>query len=268
MADAHPNPSTFAGNGAPLTAEGLSSAAGLLGCDVAAVGAVIEVETKGCGFLADRRPKILFERHIFHRETAGRFDATAPDLSHPKGGGYGSGGAAQYPRLERAMALDRDAALRGASWGLGQIMGFNAGLAGFADAPAMIAAFADSEDAQLAGLARFCTGSKLDKALREHRWADFARGYNGPNFKENAYDAKLDAAWTRLSRDGPADLRFRAAQVYLMYLGFDPGPIDGQPGKRTARAMAAFADRSGLPVSHALDDATFGHLHRAAMDQP
>jgi hypothetical protein len=33
--------------------------------------------------------------------------------------GYGPLGSAQYDGLKRAIGLDRDAALRGASWGIG-----------------------------------------------------------------------------------------------------------------------------------------------------
>ncbi|MGG7377547.1 N-acetylmuramidase domain-containing protein, partial [Escherichia coli] len=40
--------------------------------------AVIHVESSGAGYQADRRPKILFERHVFHRLTGGRFDAAHP----------------------------------------------------------------------------------------------------------------------------------------------------------------------------------------------
>ncbi|NJM92326.1 MAG: N-acetylmuramidase family protein [Rhodospirillaceae bacterium] len=75
--------------------------------------------------MPNRRPKILFERHIFHQRTNGKFDATHPDISHPKWGEYGKA-SAQYDRLGRAMALDRQAALESASWGLPQVMGFNA----------------------------------------------------------------------------------------------------------------------------------------------
>src|SRR5204863_9082982 len=32
------------------------------------------VETSGCGYLPDRRPKILFERHVFSRLTEHRYD--------------------------------------------------------------------------------------------------------------------------------------------------------------------------------------------------
>jgi hypothetical protein len=33
--------------------------------------------------------------------------------------------------------------------------------------------------------------------LREKRWADFARGYNGERFAENQYDVKLKAAYDK-----------------------------------------------------------------------
>jgi hypothetical protein len=38
------------------------------------MGAVLTVETLGSGFLPDRRPRILFERHFFPSETKGAFD--------------------------------------------------------------------------------------------------------------------------------------------------------------------------------------------------
>jgi len=77
---------------------------------------VLGVETSGCGFLPDRWPKLLFERHIFHRLTGGRFDAEDPDVSQPTPGGYGRSGAHQYNRLAAAaIALNRGAALQSAS---------------------------------------------------------------------------------------------------------------------------------------------------------
>ena len=73
--------------------------------------------------MPDRRPQILFERHIFHRLTDGKFDDG--QISDPAAGGYGARGAAQYDRLALALAKDADAALQSASWGIGQIMGMN-----------------------------------------------------------------------------------------------------------------------------------------------
>jgi hypothetical protein len=73
----------FEGAGKPLSDAGLARAANELGVQLPALWAVMTVETKGCGFLADRRPQILFERHVFRKRTNGRFDAAAPDLSNP-----------------------------------------------------------------------------------------------------------------------------------------------------------------------------------------
>src|SRR5262249_20105306 len=93
----------------------------LLGVSDIEIWTVLAVETKGFGFLTDRRPQILFERHIFHKLTNGRHDAGNADISNATPGGY-VGGAGEYQRLEKAIALDRDAALKSASWGVGQVM--------------------------------------------------------------------------------------------------------------------------------------------------
>src|SRR5258705_11254552 len=124
----------FTGVGLPLTTEGLGHGCDKLGVKAAEIWAVLTVETLGCGYLPDRRPQILFERHIFHKDTGGTFDVANPDISNPLPGGYGSRGAFQYTRLARAIQLNREAALRSASWGIGQMMGLNAVVAGFADA--------------------------------------------------------------------------------------------------------------------------------------
>src|SRR5262244_3790371 len=136
----------FRGDALPLEQEGAGEITESLQIGMAELWAVLTVETRGFGFLPDRRPLILFERHIFSRETVARFDDAHPDLSNPSPGGYGSGGAAQYERLARAIQLDRRAALRSASWGLGQVMGFNALSAGFVDVEEMTKKMVASEN--------------------------------------------------------------------------------------------------------------------------
>jgi hypothetical protein len=263
----------FAGKGAPLTEAGMKAALVAMALDPAAdmpvLWAVLTVESRGFGFLPDRRPKILFERHIFHRETGGRFAAEAPDLSASGGGGY-IGGEAEYDRLGRALALCRaagvteNAALRSASWGLGQVMGFNAIAAGFAEARDMVTRMAESEDAQLLGMAGFIRSQKLDAKLRARDWAGFARGYNGASFWQNQYDVKLKAAFDKFSSGVGRDLRARSAQAALVYLGQVPGEPDGVVGQNTRRAIAAFRKSAGLPAGEELDDATFAALMKAA----
>lgn len=216
---------------------------------------VLTVETRGCGFLPDRRPKILFERHVFSNETGGRFDRSHADISNKKAGGYGKGGAPQYERLARAMGLDRAAALRSASWGLAQVMGFNAGNAGFADVNDMVAQMTVHENVHLRAMVKFIQNKGIAKALRNHDWATFAFRYNGAGFKKNRYDIKLAAAFHQHSSGIVPDLIVRAAQMYLMYLDFDPGPVDGDMGTRTRSAMNEFQEANGLAATQDVDEA-------------
>ena len=239
----------FYGAAVPMTLDGLRQASNLLRCDAAAVLAVIEVETDGCGFLPDRRPRLLFERHVFRRETGGRFDRVAPDLSNPTPGEYGKAGAAQYDRLERAMALDERAALRATSWGLGQIMGLNAMAAGYDDAAEMVAAFRASENEQLMAMARFICHQKLDSFLRLHKWTEFARGYNGPSYWQHGYQGRLEAAYSRHVNGRKIDMDLRAAQVRLMFAGLYRGRIDGLLGPITSAALTA-ARQNGIDVGY------------------
>ena len=248
----------FEGRGRPLSDQGVAGVCGALDCSAPIVWAVVTVETAGFGFLRDRRPQILFERHIFHQRTAGRFDAEHADISNPTRGGY-SFGAAEYPRLERAMALDEATALESASWGVGQVMGFNHKPAGFDTAKAMVEAMVLNEDVQLLAMANFIKANDLATALKNQDWAAFARGYNGPAFAENKYDEKLLNAHAKLQGALP-NLALRTAQAALTYLGLEPGPVDGVAGKRTRTALAKFQARAGLPQTGELDPTTEGKL--------
>ena len=253
----------FEGSGKALSEAGLSKAGTDIGVGMPALWAVMTVETKGCGFIADRRPLVLFERHVFHKRTNGKFDAAAPDLSDATAGGYGAGGAFQHDRLARAIALNRKAALESASWGLGQVMGYNAASAGFADVEAMVKAMSDSEDLQFQAMAGFVKANKLAGFLQQGDWESFARRYNGPDFKKNSYDEKLAQEHARYVKGPLPDLKVRAAQLKLTYLGLNPGPVDGWSGKMTKSALAEFQKARNLPATGELDAATFAALDAA-----
>ena len=252
--------SGFASAGTPMTQTGVAAAAGRAGAGVPEIWAVISVETSGCGFLPDRRPKILFERHIFHRLTGGRYDATAPDVSQPTPGGYGAAGAHQYDRLAVAQQLDETAALQSASWGLGQVMGENFADAGFADPASMVAAMVASEDNQLLALAAFVVHGGLTPALSQHDWTAVARGYNGPDYAKNNYDGLLRHFYGQYSTGPTPDLAVRAAQAYLTYRGFAPGGVDGIAGSHTTAAVRAFQASAGLPQTGVIDDSLLALL--------
>jgi N-acetylmuramidase len=230
----------IAGRALPLTEDDVSSACEALGLGVAELWAVLQVETRGAGFLSDRRPVILFERHKFSELTNGRFDAVDPSISWAQPGGYGGQGAHQYDRLEKAMALDGNAALSSTSWGLGQIMGSNARKAGFDSLRSMVVAMAQGEGLQLAAVANFLQTSDCARLLRQRNWTAFAARYNGPQYAEHRYDVRLAQAHQRLLAGPLPDLMVREAQLLLMFRGYSPGMIDGVWGKFTASALGEF----------------------------
>jgi hypothetical protein len=256
-------PIPFKGSALALSSDGLASAADMLEVHGAEVMSVLSVETAGCGFFSDRRPQILYERHIFHRITKGKFDDG--DISDANPGGYGASGAHQYDRLSAAIALDQTAALQSASWGIGQVMGENFEFAGFGDVNSMVMSMTQNEDQQLAAMCKFLLSRKLHLSLRTHDWTTFARGYNGPNFAINHYDQRLNGEFQKLSSAGIPDLVVRAAQLYLTYLGLHPGPIDGVAGSLTLSALTQFQTENHLPVSNSIDTDTVTQLADALL---
>ena len=192
----------FKGKALPLSDGDVGIIAGYLGCHVASVRAVLAVESAGKGFGPDGRPLILNEPHIFYRELGEgpkRDRAVANGLAYAKWKTkpYPKTAAERYDWLAKAMEVDEVAALRSCSWGLGQIMGFNHKLCGFATVREFIDAMTYSEGAQLYGMARFIISTKLQNALKSRNWASFAKGYNGAGYKENRYDEKLAAAYDK-----------------------------------------------------------------------
>lgn len=261
----------FKGAAKPLSQAGLTTALAAIDFaqgEAAFLWTVIEVETagvtQGFGFRDDRRPQILFERHKFRQFTNGQFDAAAPDLSGPAGA-YGSL-ASQHSRLERAINLctttnlGDEPALKSASWGIGQVMGFNHTAAGYASAAAMVAAMVDSEDAQLLAMSNFLEQAGLAKHLRARDWRKFAIGYNGPAQWKNKYEVKLAEHFQRFSSGSLPSLEVRAAQAALLFLGYAPGKTDGVVGPRTRNALAKFRLSQGLPASPDLDAEAFDRL--------
>jgi hypothetical protein len=174
--------------------------------EVAAIKAVAEVESKGNGFLPDGRPKILFEPHIFWKELRAKkinpqiFMESNDDILYPtwKPGAYGTV-SMQHDRLERACKINRDAALKSASWGRFQIMGFNWKLCGAGTLQEFINDMYKSEDDHLLRFTNYIQNTHLDDELRGHDWAGFALAYNGPLYRRNKYDTKLKVAYIKYS---------------------------------------------------------------------
>ncbi len=181
-----------------LTEGDFQAAAEDLGCEVATIKAVAEVEAPGGGFLKFGDPKILFEAHKFSAATGGKYDTTHPRISSKtRNRRLYVGGQGEHYRLQSAVELDRVAALESASWGKFQILGANWKACGFDSLQHFINAMYHSEGLQLRAFVGFCKSQGLANALKKRNWKLFARKYNGPRYYENEYDVKLEAAYKR-----------------------------------------------------------------------
>lgn len=188
-----------------LTPADLIVTAKQLRIELAALEAVLDVESRGNGFLPDGRLTILFEGHIFWRQLGlrgrnpERLKAGREDILYPRWTReHYRGGAAEWERLERAEAIDREAAWCSASWGLFQIMGFNHGPAGFGTVTRFVEAMKEHERRHLEAFATLISSWGLTVALREKDWTEFARKYNGSGAVEE-YAGKLAVAYERRS---------------------------------------------------------------------
>ncbi len=189
-----------------ITEKKFSESASRLGCDLAAIKAVAEVESGGNGFLSTGEPTILFEPHLFWQQlikvgiNPKLYVKGNEDILYPvwKSGHYGKV-SEQHNRLERASKINREAALKSASWGKFQILGKNHRLAGYEQLQDFINAMYKSEDEHLTAFVGFVQNNFLADELREHDWKGFAYGYNGAAYRKNKYDEKLAAAYKKYS---------------------------------------------------------------------
>lgn len=178
-----------------ITDNELSKLACEYGIELAALKAFMKVESRGSGFLPSGKVVILFERHIFYRESGGiPVSKTRPDLSSKLPGGY-RGGEKEWERLRDAMTFHKIGALKSASWGLGQVMGFNHELAGYNTVQEMVEAFKESEYNQAKGMLEFIKNAGILPYIKAKDWAAVAKRYNGKNYAVNAYDTKLENAY-------------------------------------------------------------------------
>jgi hypothetical protein len=184
-----------------LNIQDFTEAASELGVETEVIIAVCEVEAPMGGFFTDGQPTILFERHKFHQFTSGIYSGKHADISNPRPGGY-IGGIREHFRLQKAAELNREAALKSASWGKFQLMGFNYKLCGFSRLQYFINAMYSSEKLQLKAFVKFIKSVGLSDELQRKDWKGFARGYNGRAYYKNAYDRKIEKAYIRLKTYG------------------------------------------------------------------
>lgn len=191
-----------------LTNEDFQWAAKEIGCSIAAIRAVDEVESRGEGFNKDGSPKILFEGHKFHKYTEGKFTGIEEykDISYPRWTRkwYATGANSEirqqkeYLRFERAANLDEAAAIKSTSWGRYQIMGFNYKLVGFDDIFTFYYTMGDNELEHLISFVEYIFSTNLQKSLINEDWETFARLYNGSG-QVGIYAPKMERAFKKYS---------------------------------------------------------------------
>jgi hypothetical protein len=170
----------------------------------AALLAVAEVESGGRALYdvdGHKEPAIRFEGHYFDRRLSGRIRdyARKDGLSAPEAGKIANPKSQgdRWLLLERAMGLDKKAALESTSWGLGQVMGAHWEWLGFASVDALVAEARGSVAGQVRLMLRFIEKAGLADAMRACDWRGFAKRYNGPSFARNNYDTRMAAAYAR-----------------------------------------------------------------------
>lgn len=222
--------------------------------DAAAILAIAEVESAGIPFWTvngKQVPAIRFEGHYFHRILNGskRERAIREGLAHPRAGRIPNprSWAARYALLERAKRIDKDAAIRSCSWGLGQVMGEHYKSFGFKTPQDLVDVAMSGVAGQVELMIRFIDRNGLRPLIEQRNWAAFARAYNGPAYKKNRYDTKMAKAYRRYAgAEIIEDGSLSDIQSDLAELGYTVGPIDGLMGPKTKQAIIKFQRDEGL----------------------
>lgn len=167
----------------PLYQEDYTDAAARLKCSVAAIRAVAETESNGAGIkngvLVKRFEPAVFEKRT--GKTAANYDA--------------------------AYKINPIEAMMSTSWGAFQVMGFNFKEAGYNSVQTMVAAYGQNEQNQISSFVTLILAWGLDDELRGLKWAAFAYRYNGPGYKANNYDGKMDTYYKKYLPDPLAGLK-------------------------------------------------------------
>lgn len=225
--------------------------------------AVIDKESAGRIFTnigGTEHPVIRFEPHIFYRRLPGakRDQAVAQGLASKRENRklVPASQRDRWAQLEDASKIDATAAIEATSFGIGQVLGENWHELGYADAAEFMRAN-NTLDGQIDAMMRFIIANHLDDELRDGRWAAFARGYNGPKYRENHYDTDLAklADYYGGSASGPDGMlrlgakgaKVRELQALLVRAG-QTIKVDGDYGPATKKAVMAFQEENGLTV--------------------
>lgn len=192
---------------APTIDDEIDWAATQLGCDPAAIHAVVDIEAGHIhdGFWGPGKPVIHFSFNQFKKYAAKRgINVESHRKTHPvlfqspdRSKHGGSAMKAMKARLDQAMAIDSVAAIQATFWGMMQIAGFNWKLCGASSPQEFCRQMEGDNHTQMQLFVNFLRSTRLDEPLRQHNWARFARGYNGPSYASRGYHTRLARAYAK-----------------------------------------------------------------------
>lgn len=188
-----------------LTEQDFRDVAQMLGVEVAAIKAIVEIEAGPAheGFSAPGVPIVNFDYSMFSRYARKRgVNLANYRKSHPMvfNNRLRGSQAAVNKRLRQARSINNNAAIEGTFWGMFQIGGFNWKLCGTKDINEFLMLMSRSERDQLELFAKFVQSTGMVKHLRSKNWAAFARQYNGPSYAARGYHRKMANAYAKHSR--------------------------------------------------------------------
>jgi hypothetical protein len=170
-----------------------------LGVPTHSAAGIMKVESGGSTFGEQTDKAIVrFENHVFWHEWgsahAADFDAHFDFNRHGhsfqhhrfRDSPTGTWEACHQSQEQEWRIMDfaaglsgEEPAYRSASWGAGQVMGFNAHTVGYASAAEMAKAFNKSERSQITGIFEYIRANHLAPAVLRGDYLTLAKGYNG-----------------------------------------------------------------------------------------
>lgn len=275
-------------NLSPNQIESIRPMAQKLGVELAALIAIIEVESAGKIFTVisgAEMPLIRWEGHYFYRLLKGedRDRAVKLGLAASKAGAIKNPASqkGRYDILSRAAVIDPVAAYSSISIGVGQVMGSHYEALGYYSPKQMFQRASEGIDGQVELMVRFIEKNGLVDELRRKDWSAFARAYNGPAYAKNAYHTKMAAAYRRALNSTPGDYKdgvdagsavgmlrlgssgagVREVQRLLVRAGY-PLKVDGDFGPSTKEAVRAFQEDQKLEA-----DGVVGPMTQKALSE-
>lgn len=249
--------------------------------------AIIEVESAGRVFHAmkgQQFPLILFEPHLLYRFTKDDVrdrlvaEGLASKLWNKKL--YPKSQEARWDQVRRAAAIAGPVAYEAVSYGIGQVLGQHWRSLGFESLQAFLDRMFSGAEGQIEIMLRFIDRNELLDELQQGRWPAFFRGYNGPAWKKNGYDKKIEAALAELGgarskpdgllRMGAKGARVRELQALLVRAGYQV-KVDGDFGPSTKLALKAFQTANRLSADGVYGPQTeraLGEYRQSATDKP